>query len=147
MAGPDRMMTTSALLRHGFKHMRALVDGLSALLAAREIDSLANIRSRMSQRNLKDTGYDLPTAERALYDAPGQQVLIRKNGTLIDFKMTSGAAFWAHIGKSLTPLRERNLARQTKCEPQRQDERYNREHRDVAKDPRPQAMLHQERAG
>jgi hypothetical protein len=43
--------------------MRTLPDGLSALLAAREIDSLRDIRGRMSQRNLKN-----PTAfERANY--------------------------------------------------------------------------------
>lgn len=35
---------TSSLLRHGVRHMRTLVDGLSALLAAREIESLDDIR-------------------------------------------------------------------------------------------------------
>ncbi len=63
LAGADTVMTTSSLLRHGAEHMGTLLDGLSALLAAREIDSLRNIRGRMSQRNLKD-----PTAfERANY--------------------------------------------------------------------------------
>jgi dihydroorotate dehydrogenase (fumarate) len=63
LAGADTVMTTSSLLRHGVGHMRALVDGLSALLAAREIRSLSDIRGRMSQRNLKN-----PTAfERANY--------------------------------------------------------------------------------
>ena len=63
LAGADTVMTTSALLRHGVGHMRTLVDGLSDLLAAREITSLGDIRGRMSQQNLKD-----PTAfERANY--------------------------------------------------------------------------------
>ncbi len=54
LAGADTVMTTSSLLRHGVKHMRTLVDGLSALLAAREIESLGEIRGRMSQQNLKN---------------------------------------------------------------------------------------------
>ena len=63
LAGADTVMTTSSLLRHGVGHMRALIDGLSALLAAREIKSLGEIRGRMSQQNLKN-----PTAfERANY--------------------------------------------------------------------------------
>lgn len=63
LAGADTVMTTSSLLRHGVGHMRTLIEGLSGLLAAREIDSLADIRGRMSQRNVKD-----PTAfERANY--------------------------------------------------------------------------------
>ena len=63
LAGADTVMTTSSLLRHGVAHMRALLDGLSALLAARDIGSLDEIRGRMSQRNLKN-----PTAfERANY--------------------------------------------------------------------------------
>ena len=63
LAGADTVMTTSSLLRHGVGHMRTLVDGLSALLAAREIKSIGDIRGRMSQQNLKN-----PTAfERANY--------------------------------------------------------------------------------
>lgn len=63
LAGADTIMTTSSLLRHGIKHMRVLVDGLAALLAARNIESLDQIRGRMSQRNLPN-----PTAfERANY--------------------------------------------------------------------------------
>ena len=63
LAGADTVMTTSSLLRHGVGHMRTLVDGLSDLLAARQITSLGDIRGRMSQQNLKD-----PTAfERANY--------------------------------------------------------------------------------
>lgn len=54
LAGADTVMTTSSLLRHGAKHMRTLLDGLSALLAAREIGSLSGIRGRMSQKNLEN---------------------------------------------------------------------------------------------
>ncbi|HZQ14111.1 MAG TPA: dihydroorotate dehydrogenase-like protein [Pseudolabrys sp.] len=63
LAGADVVMTTSALLRHGVKHMQTLLDGLSALLVAREIGSLDQIRGQMSQQNVKN-----PTAfERANY--------------------------------------------------------------------------------
>ena len=63
LAGADTVMTTSSLLRHGVEHMQTLLDGLSALLAARKIESLGDIRGRMSQQNLKN-----PTAfERANY--------------------------------------------------------------------------------
>lgn len=73
LAGADTVMTTSSLLRHGVEHMRSLLDGLSALLVAREIDSLGDIRGRMSQRNLKN-----PTAfERANYVAMLQGYHVR----------------------------------------------------------------------
>ena len=63
LAGADAVMTTSSLLRHGVGHMRTLLDGLSALLTARGIRSLEQIRGRMSQKNVKD-----PTLfERANY--------------------------------------------------------------------------------
>lgn len=63
LAGADTVMTTSSLLRHGVKHMRTLREGLSAMLVARGISSLSDIRGRMSQRHLKN-----PTAfERANY--------------------------------------------------------------------------------
>lgn len=62
LAGADVVMSTSALLRHGVQHMAVLRAGLADLLAARGA-SLAEVRGRMSQRNLKD-----PTAfERANY--------------------------------------------------------------------------------
>jgi dihydroorotate dehydrogenase (fumarate) len=54
LAGADVVMTTSSLLRHGVGHTRALVDGLSALLAAREIPSVEQIRGRMSQAKVKN---------------------------------------------------------------------------------------------
>ena len=54
LAGADTVMTTSSLLRHGIGHMRTLLDGLSSLLAAREIESLDEIRGCMSQKNVKN---------------------------------------------------------------------------------------------
>jgi dihydroorotate dehydrogenase (fumarate) len=63
LVGADAVMTTSSLLRHGVRHMRTLVDGLTALLVARDLQSIDQIRGRMSQRSLKD-----PTLfERANY--------------------------------------------------------------------------------
>ena len=63
LAGADTVMTTSALLKHGVKYMQKLVEGLSTLLTAREIQSLADIRGRMSQKHVKN-----PTEfERANY--------------------------------------------------------------------------------
>ena len=63
LAGADVVMTTSSLLRHGVGHMRKLLDGLTALMRARAIASLDDIRGRMSQRSLGN-----PTAfERANY--------------------------------------------------------------------------------
>ena len=63
LAGADVVMTTAALLRHGPEHMRTLIDGLTALLSARGIDSLGDIRGRMSQLHLKDA----MAFERAAY--------------------------------------------------------------------------------
>lgn len=63
LAGADAVMTTSALLRHGVAHMRTLVDGLSALLAARGIERLDEVRGRMSRERLPEPG----ALERASY--------------------------------------------------------------------------------
>jgi len=54
LAGADVVMTTSSLLRHGVKHMRVLRDGLSAMLEARGIDSLRDIRGSMSRKNAQN---------------------------------------------------------------------------------------------
>lgn len=63
LVGADTVMTTSSLLRHGAGHMRTLVEGLSDLLAARSIESVNEIRGRMSHKKLQK-----PTAfERANY--------------------------------------------------------------------------------
>lgn len=63
LVGADVVMTTSALLKYGIGHMRYLLEGLEAWLGARDLDSVAAIRGRMSHRNVTD-----PTAfERANY--------------------------------------------------------------------------------
>ncbi len=63
LAGADVVMTSSALLRHGVNYMKALLDGLKSWLEARDLETLDDVRGRMSQRNLTD-----PTLfERANY--------------------------------------------------------------------------------
>jgi dihydroorotate dehydrogenase (fumarate) len=63
LVGADVVMTTSSLLRHGITHMKTLLEGLAATLAAREVASLNDIRGRMSQHNVEH-----PTAfQRANY--------------------------------------------------------------------------------
>lgn len=54
LAGADVVMTTSSLLRHGVPHMKTLLDGLKAWLAARGLESVSSIRGRMSHRNIGD---------------------------------------------------------------------------------------------
>jgi dihydroorotate dehydrogenase (fumarate) len=54
LVGADAVMTTSALLRYGVDHMRVLLDGLKAWMAAREFSSLAEIRGLLSQRKVRD---------------------------------------------------------------------------------------------
>ena len=51
---PQRLLTTSALLRHGVDHVRTLLTGLTEWLEARNIASLSDVRGKMSQRMLKD---------------------------------------------------------------------------------------------
>ena len=53
LVGADAVMTTSALLRHGIDHMQTLVEGVAEWLDARDIDSVAEIRGRMSQRQMR----------------------------------------------------------------------------------------------
>ena len=63
LAGADVVMTTSALLKHGVRYIKVLLEGLKDWLASRDLDSLEHIRGRLSQRNVAD-----PTAfERANY--------------------------------------------------------------------------------
>jgi dihydroorotate dehydrogenase (fumarate) len=63
LAGADAVMTTSSLLRHGLGHIKELLNGIEAWLAARDLESLEPIRGRMSHRNIAD-----PAAfERANY--------------------------------------------------------------------------------
>ncbi len=63
LVGADTVMTTTALLRHGFNHMAVLTTGLRQWLEARGIDSVGAIRGRMRRSALTD-----PTAfDRANY--------------------------------------------------------------------------------
>lgn len=63
LAGADAVMTTSSLLRHGIGHVRELLGGLEAWLEARDLESLAAVRGRLSHRNVVDAG----AFERANY--------------------------------------------------------------------------------
>lgn len=56
LAGADVVMTTSALLRHGPGHVRTLLDGLGAWLAARNLEGLGPIRGAMSWSRLGEPG-------------------------------------------------------------------------------------------
>lgn len=63
LAGADVVMTTSSLLRHGLGHIKELLNGIEAWLAARDLESLEPLRGRMSHRNIAE-----PAAfERANY--------------------------------------------------------------------------------
>jgi dihydroorotate dehydrogenase (fumarate) len=48
LAGADVVMTTSALLRHGFGHTQVLTDGLMDWLASRGLSSADAIRGKLS---------------------------------------------------------------------------------------------------
>ncbi len=62
-AGANAVMTTSALLRYGPRHIQTLVDGLDAWMMDQGIGSLDALRGRLSHRTVSD-----PAAyERANY--------------------------------------------------------------------------------
>ena len=54
LVGADAVMTTSALLRHGVRHMATLVEGLAEWLDARDA-TLVDIKGCMSHARLRDT--------------------------------------------------------------------------------------------
>lgn len=63
LAGADAVMAASALIRHGIGHMKALVEGLEAWLAARDLPGIEAIRGSLCRREAAD-----PSAfERANY--------------------------------------------------------------------------------
>jgi dihydroorotate dehydrogenase (fumarate) len=65
LAGADVVMTTSALLRHGPEHARALLDGLSAWMDRKGFDNLGQFRGMFAASPVAE-----PTAEeRARYVA------------------------------------------------------------------------------
>jgi dihydroorotate dehydrogenase (fumarate) len=63
LAGADAVMTTSALLRHGVRHMKTLLDGLIQWMDARDFDDIRDVRGLVSQQRIKDP----TTFERANY--------------------------------------------------------------------------------
>jgi dihydroorotate dehydrogenase (fumarate) len=54
LAGADVVMTTSALLARGPQFISVILEGLKSWLAAREIDSVADVRGLMSQRRVRN---------------------------------------------------------------------------------------------
>jgi dihydroorotate dehydrogenase (fumarate) len=63
LAGADAVMTTSALLKHGPRHLETLVSGLRHWMERRNYASVEQMKGAMSQRNVAD-----PAAfERANY--------------------------------------------------------------------------------
>lgn len=55
LAGADAVMTTSALLRHGPKHLQTMLAGLVAWLDDRGFRSLAEVRGRLAAAHLEDS--------------------------------------------------------------------------------------------
>ena len=49
LAGTDVVMTASALLRHGPEYAGTLLEGLSAWMAAKGLDSVAEVRGRLAR--------------------------------------------------------------------------------------------------
>ena len=54
LAGADCVMVASSLLKRGPQHVRALVDGVHAWLAAREYDSVLQMKGSLSQHACPD---------------------------------------------------------------------------------------------
>ena len=63
LAGADVVMSTSGMLRHGIGFLTTLVEGLQDWMAAREYESVAQLRGSMSQVNCLNPG----AFERANY--------------------------------------------------------------------------------
>jgi dihydroorotate dehydrogenase (fumarate) len=56
MAGADVAMMTSALLRHGPEHLRAVEAGLRDWLEEHGMQSVGHVRGMRSQRSVRDPG-------------------------------------------------------------------------------------------
>ncbi|MCZ7534742.1 MAG: hypothetical protein M5T61_01580 [Acidimicrobiia bacterium] len=54
LAGADVAMTTSALLRHGTRHARTLLDGLVDWMVENEYDSVEQMRGSVSSGSVPD---------------------------------------------------------------------------------------------
>jgi dihydroorotate dehydrogenase (fumarate) len=63
LSGADVVMTASALLRHGVRHARTMLDGLEDWMARRGLDSLEEVRGRLAV----PAGVDAAAYERAGY--------------------------------------------------------------------------------
>lgn len=69
--GADAVMTASALIRHGVGYMRTLLDGLKVELEERELESVEQIRGKMSRRAVADpTAFDRANYIKILNGAP-----------------------------------------------------------------------------
>jgi len=67
LAGADVAMMTSALLRHGPGHVRTVERELTAILAEREYDSVAQLRGSMSRSSMPDpAGFERANYMRTL---------------------------------------------------------------------------------
>jgi dihydroorotate dehydrogenase (fumarate) len=67
LAGADVAMMTSALLRHGPEHVRTVEGELRAILAERDLGSLAEVRGSMSQVAMPDpAGFERANYMRTL---------------------------------------------------------------------------------
>lgn len=72
-AGADVVCTTSALIRHGPGYLKVLLDGLVADLVAREANSVADIRGKLSRGRVED---------RQSFDRANYMKIIRSGVTL-----------------------------------------------------------------
>jgi dihydroorotate dehydrogenase (fumarate) len=54
LAGADVVMTTSALLKHGIENFKTMLDGLKSWILSRNLDSIAQVRGKLSQRYVAD---------------------------------------------------------------------------------------------
>jgi dihydroorotate dehydrogenase (fumarate) len=76
LAGADVVMTTSALLRHGPEHARALVEGLAKWMAGRGFESLGELRGLVA---IPD-GDDAAAHERGAYVAARREANVNLQG-------------------------------------------------------------------
>ncbi len=76
LAGADVVMTTSALLRHGPAHATTLLDGLSAWMARKGFETMADIRGKLAVPR----GADETALERSGYVAAMRRANAKQHG-------------------------------------------------------------------
>jgi dihydroorotate dehydrogenase (fumarate) len=76
LAGADVVMTTSALLRHGPAHAATLIDGLSAWMARKGFQSMADLRGKLAVPR----GADETALERSGYVAAMRRANVKQHG-------------------------------------------------------------------